>query len=198
MQAALKGDWKEGQEKYVSLVDREPDTVEAYIGWLYTKEVTVQDSEEKCLYHERSTRQKVRDSDCSHLHSLKFVKIDTLGDYLGDIRFCNAVIDMMAPMRGCVPAPEAIRWVWKHTMQDCPVRKFIVQTWTETLGSRAPHTIKFMRAEVSRIPKDFLFDLLASREAQHYPQTAELAQTQKPLAEKCKFHKHVDDSDKCL
>jgi hypothetical protein len=43
---------------------------------------------------------------------VELVKMYTLGDYLNNLRFFNAVIDMMGLMRGCVPAPEAIQWVW--------------------------------------------------------------------------------------
>ena len=93
MQSALKDEWKEGQEKHVDLSDHEPEAIEGYINWLYTKEVTLNNAEDKCKYHDASCSQEAQASCCSHKHSLKLVKMYTLGDYLNDMQFCNAVID---------------------------------------------------------------------------------------------------------
>lgn len=125
----------------------ELDTIEGYNNWLFTKEVPLHGSHKRYLHHESSIRQKVPSSDCSYLHSLNLVKMCTLGDYLNDVRFFNAVIDMMGLMQGFVPAPGAIRWVWKHTMQDCPARNYVVEQRGGTLCTLAPETIEFMKED---------------------------------------------------
>lgn len=197
MQSALKNDWKEGQERQISLADHEPETLEGYINWLYTEEVTLKDAEEKCRHHGLGATQQFQHSECSHMQCLKVVKMYTLGDYLNDKRFCNAVIDTMEDMQGCVPGPDASSWVWGHMMQDCPVRKCVLEKWAGMLGASAQSSIDFMRENPSKIPKDFLFDLLAHMEARHCSKTAKHAKEKSTLADKCKLHKHVDDSDKC-
>jgi hypothetical protein len=79
-------------------------------------------------------------------------------------------------------------------MEDCSVRHLISDKWTNVLGPDASDTVQFMRQHASEIPKDFLFDLLVTTEAKL---SAQGADAQGPLANKCKFHKHVDDSDRC-
>jgi hypothetical protein len=197
MLSALKNDWKEGQERHVSLPDHEPETLEGYINWLYTKGVTLKDAEKKCGHHGPSATQQFQDSECSHMHCLKLVKMYMLGDYLNDMQFCNAVMDRMENMQGCVPGPDAISLAWGHMLQDCPVQKFVLEKWGGVLGTAAPRSIDFMRQNSSEIPKGFLFDLLAYMEAQHCSKTAKHAEGKNPLADKCRFHKHVDDTDKC-
>ena len=110
IQSALgNNDWKEGQEKHIGLIDHEPESLEGYINWLYTREVTLTNAEEKCKYHGPSQSQIYQASDCSRNHCLKLIKMYVLGDYLNDMRFCNAVIDTIGLMRGgCVPSLDAI------------------------------------------------------------------------------------------
>lgn len=197
IQSALKNDWKEGQEKHVSLTEHEPDALEAYINWLYTEEVTLKDAEEKCQHHETSSSQQTRESDCRFKHSLKLVKMYILGDYLNDMQFCNAVIDVLEYMKGCPPGIDAIIWVWAHTMRGCPLRTLILERWAASLDTGAATTVEFMKKHDLNVPKEFLFDFLALMGAQLSSVRARRPKAKKSLEQKCRFHKHVDDSDKC-
>lgn len=141
IQAALKAGWKEGQEKHITLPDYEPATLEGYINWLYTKEVTFKNSEEKCGNHGPTGSQEAQNSDCSHKHFLNLAMMYTLGDYLNDLKFCNAVVDKMMLMRGCAPGPDGVRWVWTQMMQDCPVQKLVLERWIAILDHPATVTI---------------------------------------------------------
>ena len=109
MQSALKNDWKESQKKSVNLSDYEAETLEGYINWLYTKEITLINAGGKCIQHGPTYSREAQDSDCSRLHCLKLAKMYTLGVYLNDMRFCNAVVDAMVLMRACYPGPDAVQ-----------------------------------------------------------------------------------------
>jgi hypothetical protein len=134
------------------------------------------------------------------MHCLDLAKMYTLGDYLNDMRFCNAVIDTLDLMEGCIPGLKAIDWVWSNTMQNNPLRKLILEHWAEALESDFQPRIDNMKSFSSRFPDEFWLDLLALTGTQLCAATARLAELKKPLAkksQKCKFHKHFDDSDKC-
>jgi len=195
MQSALKDDWKEGQEKRVNPSDYEAETLEGYIDWLYTKDVTLVNAEKECISHEPSRSRGRQDSDCSFLHCLKLAKMYTLGDYLNDMRFCNAVIDAMVLMRDCYPGPDAVQWVWSKTMEGCPVRKHILERWAAIL--RHEDIAGYIKKHSSKLPKDFLIDLLTTVGADHRSDILRVATARRALKEKCKFNLHFDDSDKC-
>jgi hypothetical protein len=173
MQSALKDQWKEGQERRVILSDHEPEALEGYINWLYTKEVTLKNAEENCKHHDTSSNQEAQDSDCSHKHSLELVKMYVLGYYLNDMQFCNAVIDTMVLMRGCTPGLSTITWVWDHTMQDCPIRKYILEQWAGTICNAG--AIEILRNQSPKVPRDFLIDLLAFTGAKHRSEVVKTA-----------------------
>lgn len=75
-QAALKRDWKEAREKRVPLPETIAEDFQMYLGWLYTIHMATLD------YHLR-------------VSSTTLVRLYILGDYLGDDRFCNNVIDTL-------------------------------------------------------------------------------------------------------
>lgn len=145
LQAAIKDDWKEGQEKHVSLTDHEPEALEGYINWLYTKEITLNNAEKKCEHHGPDRDQASQDSDCIYMHCLDLVKMYILGDYLNDMRFCNAVIDTLDLMKGCVTGVDAINWVWSNTMQNNPLRVFLLEQWAAEVESDLQDMIDFMK-----------------------------------------------------
>jgi hypothetical protein len=122
IQAALSNKWKEGQEKRINFPGTDTGTLEGYLDWLYSQQITLEDVEEPCGIcedHEGSSL-------CNCAHSLGLVKMYVLGDYLNDLRFCNAVMDIIksAVARSpCVPNFATIAWVWEHTSVDCPVRE---------------------------------------------------------------------------
>jgi hypothetical protein len=195
IQSALENDWKEGQEKHVSLTDHEPETLEGYINWLYTKEITLKDAENKCHIHGPTYSLRDQNADCGYLYSLKLVKMYILGDYMSDMRFCNAIIDGMALMRNCPPSPDAIQWVWTHTMEDCPLRGHLLERWAGLLG----HTraAVYMKENMSKLPKDFMIDLLILTGTDQRAEILKTFKERMTSVEECKFHRHVDDSDRC-
>lgn len=132
------------------------------------------------------------------MHCLNLVKVYILGAYLNDIRFCNAVMDTLELTEGCVPGVDAIDWVWSKIMQDNPLRDLLLDHWAGALELDLQDTIRRLKCNSFKTPDQFLLESLAQKGTQLCAATARLAEVKKPLAknlQKCKFHKHVDDSD---
>ena len=55
-----------------------------------------------------------------------------------------------------------------------------------------------MRNNSSRLPKEFMIDLLVFTGTDHSSSIRKLSLARLAPEDKCKFHKHVDDSDKCV
>lgn len=122
-----------------------------------------------------------------------------LGDYLGDFQFCNAIIDtwVRAALKVlCFPDAETVKYVWERTAADSSSRELFLEKWKgiPSMASAAQHM-----KENPELPRDFLIDLLAFMGERH---GANMKRDKKDVeklwtSKKCKFHKHVDDSDKC-
>ena len=107
-QAALKGDscWKEAHEKRVLLPEAEPVDFDVYLEWVYTSQLTPRDAE-PALDH------------CAML-----VRLYILGDFLGDSKFCNKVMDAFrseSAWRPARPISGPINLEWEKTMAGSPL-----------------------------------------------------------------------------
>jgi len=98
-------------------------------------------------------------------------------------------------MRGCTPGIGTINWVWDHAMQDCPVRAYILEEWSGTISNS--NAIQIQRDQSSKVSKEFLIDLLALAGTGHQCEIGKIFRTQRSQEKGCKFHRHMDDSDKC-
>jgi hypothetical protein len=134
IKAALSRGWKEAQEKRISLPDTDPDTLEGYLNWIYTQRITLQHNSGPC----EPCETKGTPGNCVYAHSLSLLMMYTLGDYLNDLQFCNAVVDQMVAMKNseffrCVIPADAIGWVWEHTASDTPLRNYCLEIWKAIL-----------------------------------------------------------------
>lgn len=133
---ALSNDWKEAQEKRISLPDCEIEIFEDYLQWIYTGEVA---------YYSELPKQ-----------ALELVKLWILGDFLGDQNFCNAVGGGLFS-QPIAAGSDAINYLYDHTSQDSPLRSHMFSIW----ASRT--SIAFVArlfATNREYPKDFVIDLL--------------------------------------
>jgi len=133
--AALSHDWKEAEEKKISLPDCEPEIFEGYLQWVYTGEV---------VYCSERYKQ-----------ALELVKLWILGDFLGDQNFCDAVVGGLWAQQ--VPAsPDAIKHLYNHTPHESHLRSHIFGIW----ACRASITlVSCLFAANREYPKDFIIDL---------------------------------------
>jgi hypothetical protein len=193
--------WKEAQEKRISLPEIDPETLEGYLNWIYTRRVKLQLNTPPC----GSCKDiEYAPNNCLHSHSLGLVVMYTLGDYLKDLQFCNAVVDQMVAMKTsewspCALSADAVGWVWKHTASDSPLRNFCLELHKGCI----PHegTRSYFESQMSKLPKSFMIDLLVLIGKKHRKSIEQDYQRSEAndfvFSEKCRFHKHTDNSDKC-
>lgn len=194
----MSHDWKEAEEKRINIPDTDPETVEGYLNWIYTKQITLADVDNP--YKECRNNGSIP-HECIVWLSLELTKMYIFGDYLNDLQFCNAIVDLLrASPQSCktrpIADPDAVAWVWERTAIDCPLRKYCLEVWT--LGSSLEWFPPIFQNYSEILPKQFIIDLLVSIGKQYKIEIKRDFQAQKESrAEKCKYHKHVDDSDKC-
>jgi hypothetical protein len=194
IRAAMNPNWKEGHEKRITISDHEPATFEGYLNWVYSERITLEESEELCGH---CVDDNPEEAYCSREHLPELVDMFILGDYLNDLRFCNAIVDVVkhfALKSSCLPPQDAICCVWERTSPECQSRKLFLQQWANELESGQNEV--WLKDE--RTSKEFVVDLLVfvgKRHSKSQDKKWELDKNQ--WAKNCSFHTHVDDSDKC-
>lgn len=199
IKAALSRDcWKEAQEKRITLDHIEPETFEGYLNWLYSGKITPKDPTHVCKYCLDDTPSQAMGHICTTFFSIDVAKMWILGDYLNDLRFCNASVDALY-FAFCgslwLSAPAAVKVIWEQTTPECPVRSCFLErlqgaTVTEDFGPIAQSQLEYSR--------EFLIDLLGFVGRRYREDIVQdIVNNEKPFAPSRKFHKHVDDDDKC-
>lgn len=194
IKSAMTRNWKETVEKRITIPDHESATFEGYLNWVYSKHVTLCEHQELC---EHCDEKISNEADCIDVRSLDLVKMFILGDYLNDVRFCNAIIDdfkSTALKSKCVPSLESVYCAWKSTSRECLLRELFLQQFANTME----HDLLEPWLKNQELPKDFVVDLLllvGDRYKKFH--SKEVKHSKEQLGKKCSFHTHVEDSDKC-
>lgn len=192
--AAMTQDWKEAREKRITIPDHDPAAFEGYLNWVYSKQITLKGDKQLC---DHCIEDKVDEAGCLSTQSMELTNMYIIGDYLDDKRFCNAVMDDLkdlAIQSACTPSPQTVCHVWECTSPSSPLRKLFLQDmasmiYTDENGS-------WLKDEET--PKDFVVDLLVFVGQRSEKFLGKVWQDDlNRLEEKCSFHLHVDDSDKC-
>ena len=195
IKAALNRVWKEAEEKRINIVDAEPGVVEAYLNWVYSKEIPLNLRSEKVCGCCKEAR--TRANQCIFYASKELAKMYVLGDYLSDFRFCNAVADIWKSMNlvaGCYPSIGATQYVWQNTSTNCILRELVLESWKSCLITDHIGAI----LQDADLPQNFTIDLLVYMGRCYKTQIKKDTGAQNsPMKKKCSFHKHVDKSDKC-
>lgn len=191
----MNPNWREAHEKRITIPDHEPATFEGYINWVYSDRITLNNKTGLC--ENCADRGGIDGVDCLDARSLDLVLMFALGDYLNDVRFCNAIIDefkSLALRSNCVPSLDATCSVWELTSLDCHLRDSFLQQWANTLNDE--RTGPWLKDQ--EIPRNVLVDLLIFVGKRHKKsQEKSLKQDREQWATNCSFHAHFDDSDKC-
>lgn len=135
--AAMSREWKEGQEKEVTLPDTDEQAFEGYLQWLYTGELT--------LSEENPFRTLTE-------HYI-------LGDFLADSAFCGSSLDGIVN-KTCenklLPSASTIELAWEHTLQRSPMRKLYLEAFAAP--SSIQLLLKYTPDPVKRYPAAFIYD----------------------------------------
>jgi hypothetical protein len=161
---------------------------------VYSGQITISSEGKLC---EHCAGDESNEPDCIDARSLDLANMFILGDYLGDAQFCNAIMDdfkSMALKDKCYPSLDAVCCIWKRTSPDCHLRELFLQLWANLLED----DLIGPWLKDQQTPKDFLADLLLFVGKRHAAcQDEEWENDNEQWAEKCSFHIHIDDSDKC-
>ncbi|KAM3421106.1 hypothetical protein BST61_g1520 [Cercospora zeina] len=156
--AALKKDWKEGQENKISLPEDCPTIVTTYTEWLYSHKIHTLHSDNPD--HKKSLS-------LTQTEYLFIASLYLFAEKILDDGFANAVIDVFTktldlpdPDDGShwEPNPAVIAAVYEVSMPSSPLRRLMVQTYVN--ADRKEWLSQKMRRRFEDFP-EFLMDLLA-------------------------------------
>lgn len=135
--AVMNREWRESQEKQITLYQVDEDDFEGYLQWLNTGELTFADG----------------DPNFDELADFYI-----LGDVLDDEGFRNATLNRFAE-HACAmvrsPEPGTIAHIWSKTPENSPLRKMVLETWS---ADGLEHSISLLRNRENGFPEDFALD----------------------------------------
>ncbi|PPJ59893.1 hypothetical protein CBER1_08329 [Cercospora berteroae] len=122
-EAALNNQWKEAQERKITLPEDEPDVVDTYVQWLYGS--TIEAAAPSAMQIEGRITNRI------------WAKLYVFGDKIQDRVFANAVMEawtaaLDSPPPGAIrtfPDIRCILTIYQHTTPGNPARKFLVHVW---------------------------------------------------------------------
>lgn len=176
--AALKKEWKEGQERTINLPEIRPEVFNVYLNWLVTGKLHVHDQSEVTPEH-RQTKTRL-------------VEAYLLGDKILDVDYKEKVCDALAEdsliLRNAqlwVMGTRARRRLYEDTPAGAPVRRLLI-------------VLLLMYQDVSPVvkadePNALLHDIMSALVAGKPGSEKELRED----IEACKFHEHEDGAENC-
>lgn len=151
---------------------------EAYIQWVYSGDIVVEDNEE------------IATDDGPLFNGLSnLARLYVAGDVLGDTRIRNAVIDNIIKTHAdtqVAPGCQSVAVAWNFTPEDSTLRKLIIDFY---LYASFDTWFKEVSAQ---FPRSFLVDLVCGRMANN-----NAAPTLPSSANKCKYHEHDEFVPQC-
>jgi len=181
-QTALHGDWREALEKRIPLPEAQTDDFQVYAEWLYTGRI-------------RTLAWDALDA------SSTIVRLYVLGDYLGDDRFGNAVIDILVRNssfgKSCIKIEGAtVNMAWDKTLPGSPLRNLLVQLIVCDLMDEIDSPC-FPGADIWS--KEVSAEVLNEIRAYSHSKNQIKSTVQCPVhnKEKCAYHKHDKEYPGC-
>jgi hypothetical protein len=183
-QAAIKGEWKDSQDKTVTLPETRPEIFGAYLGWLYTGQVDVKGNEN--VKYEQGMpdheRRKV---------SLNLIDAYRLGEYVHDHLFRNAVVDEMQALVNTtriVLNAKKTAYFWDSVSHSSTLAKLMVDYWA------SDHDPGSFDNAVAHLPHDFLMEIAKIGVREKHMKDNSRRPRNRPM---CYYHEHKDEADKC-
>ena len=167
------------------LPETKPLDFEAYLGWVYTSQLTPGDTED------------------GFDRGMMIVRLYFLGDFLDDTKFCNTVMDTFHFNDAWDPFYlmfESMNLAWEETTAGSPLRDFILELLVYNIATR-PNTESYLKVmHQSDISREIVLDLLLHMESKHG--LSKLIQTTATLRlpemkVRCLFHRHDNENPKC-
>jgi hypothetical protein len=156
---------------------------QAYFEWLYTNEVTLQDT-------------TISGNDLG----LALIPLYLLGDYLDDANFCNAIVDKILfhkyESHAVSFCDESMTLVLENTVAGSPLRALLFTS----LASYVAYKDETITSLKTRFSSDTLLEMMS-----HVMSDDDLKKAMKKallrkydlLRTKCAFHRHDEGTPKC-
>lgn len=200
MQTSLRGEWKEAREKRVSLPETQASDFKVYLEWLYTDSIAMRDDPSAGTDGSSADKDGIPDTDGTTL-----VRLYVLGDFLGDDRFCNAIIDTLVHHVNRDNAKSesvivfdttSVDLAWDRTARGSPLQRVLTELILCDLGDHPRVPMFLNRGAWSPEASVDIFE--------HIQNHRSLVKAIEPLAkdprvnkDKCAYHKHGKGCPKC-
>ncbi|KAL7912615.1 hypothetical protein GGI35DRAFT_256867 [Trichoderma velutinum] len=176
---AMKPYWGTSTSGSFTLEDEDPEVFEVYLHWLYFETLPVQNDNPGVE---------------GNIEYVQLAKAYALGEFLGDINFKDAVLDVIliksrskaSDGRSWFPVGPAIRFIYEGTPETSAARRLLVDLYT--YHGQGEWLTQWSDQE--DLPKQFLLDLAI----------AALTKRPHPLAQAkgtCEYHEHLPDPNSC-
>lgn len=186
IRAALHGDWKEAREKRIPLPEAKVADFQIYTEWMYTGRMVELD------YYESGGRSS----------SATLLRLYVLGDYLGDDRFSNAVMDTLIEhavlIEGIILVFDsaAVELAWETTTSSSKLREVLLKLIICDLGGVKFAPVFDAKGTWSQNVSTDVFRALA--EPLDISQAVRLAEESfSKDRDACVFHRHGESDPKC-
>lgn len=126
--SALKPSWQESKDRKIKLLDHDPTAFSIYLNWLFSGVVDVLESDEVVKHHTNQYGKVLEEAGWRYhriIHSY------ILGDYIGDVKFCDALIDSYFNV-------QEATWQWpgKLAFRSC----FYYSAWVRVAMTAPEHS----------------------------------------------------------
>ena len=181
LKAACNGEWKEATSRKISLLDVDHDIFPVYVNWLYTSKLDLHESFSNNLSideREAIARETFR----------AILRCYLLGEFLNDRRFRNAATDEMVEASDALyhyPDFNDVGDLIPRLPQNSTMLRMLVDFEAPYLD---PESLRSRPAVYTRLIAEACLRDEYTTVKERSPENRE---------EKCFYHEHVDESDKC-
>ncbi|KAK2754522.1 hypothetical protein FQN54_006923 [Arachnomyces sp. PD_36] len=168
---AMSSDWKESKSRVFALPNHDPEALQLYMQWLYTKMLPV------------------KTEDPSDDEFLLLAKAVVLGDMFQDSDFENTAVDAIldksrsSRLEGPTLAPT-VSYIYENTINECKARKLLVDIYVSEGNGK---WLRHPEESPKDLPSEFMFDLAAALlERRPKPNSS----SPSSMTDTCRYHKH--------
>ncbi|KXT04754.1 hypothetical protein AC578_9706 [Pseudocercospora eumusae] len=124
--------WIEGKENVISMPEQRPRAFQTYLEWLYNPEVDLGAAIRELAKDETTGIVEIM-ANCVFTNRL--IECWVLGDYIGDVKFKNAVMRTM--FKGGIGwSPRTLHCVFEKTSQESVLQQWVIEAIYEILSDK--------------------------------------------------------------
>jgi hypothetical protein len=159
----MNGNWREAEDRFVNLPEREPKIFALWLNHAYTNQIPTKNAEVLENLRRKKIKAMIRQeyTDLCELYVLCEELVDRSAQHaIFDALFAIANIEHDGRSYGPVATDVAI--VYEGTLESSPMRKLMVDFWSNVpLSALASESVHIQEV----LPKEFCFDLICALRA---------------------------------